>query len=268
MTPDLTVDLINATVQIEQPDGVDRRTVGTGFLIDDPAPDGRPRTILVTAAHVLELMPGAEARIGWRFGSADGTWRYAPEFVPISDAGRPRWVRHPTQDIAVMEITAPPEFAKAAVPVAWLADASTFDEYGVGPGDEMMTLGFPRGLSANRAGFPILRTGRVASYPLSPVSAFPTFLIDLTVLPGNSGGPVFMTEYAVRRPGTEHPSVPVISGVLTKQVELEIGVVTHAVYVRETLELLDKVPAAPVALNPKPRAAIKSPAPRVQNGGG
>ena len=42
MEPDLTIELINATVQIEQPLPDGRRTVGTGFLVEAPTPDDRP----------------------------------------------------------------------------------------------------------------------------------------------------------------------------------------------------------------------------------
>ena len=121
----------------------------------------------------------------------------------------------------------------------------TFSSYAVGAGDQMMALGFPRGLSANPAGFPILRSGRVASFPLAPAAAFPTFLLDFTVFPGNSGGPVFMAEGVRRRPGGgESQEVQFIAGLLTQQVELnserlEIGIVTHARYIRETLSLMD-----------------------------
>ena len=59
------------------------------------------------------------------------------------------------------------------------------------------------------------------------------------MLGGNSGGPVFMTGYTRRRPGTEQSSEAFIAGVLTKQLDLEIGVVTHAMYVREAISLLD-----------------------------
>lgn len=250
MEPDLTVELINATVQIEQPtaDGASR-TVGTGFLIQAPRPDGAPRVVLATAAHVLDRMESPEARVGWRVAAEGGAWRFAPRPLRIRDDTLPLWTRHPTRDIAVMEISAPPEFARAAVPLAWLADADTFEEQGVGPGDEMMALGYPRGLSANRAGFPILRSGRVASYPLSPAEAFPTFLIDFRVFPGNSGGPVFMTE-AVRDGSPDGVERPFIAGVLTQHVELnserlEIGVVTHALYIREAIALLDQAAAPP-----------------------
>jgi len=246
MIADLAVELIHATVQIEQPLGDGTRTVGTGFLINAPTLDGQPRTVLVTANHVLQRMPGVQARIGYRIANADGSWSYAPQKVDIRDAdGNPRWTQHPSRDVAAISITAPPEFAKAAIPTDWLAGDDTFASYAVGAGDQMMALGFPRGLSANPAGFPILRSGRVASFPLAPAAAFPTFLLDFTVFPGNSGGPVFMAEGVRRRPGGgESQEVQFIAGLLTQQVELnserlEIGIVTHARYIRETLSLMD-----------------------------
>ena len=74
MVIDLSVDLINATVQLEQPLGDGTRTVGTGFLIATRTPDGKPKTVLITASHVLEKMPGATARIGYRIANPDGSW--------------------------------------------------------------------------------------------------------------------------------------------------------------------------------------------------
>lgn len=254
---DLTVRLINATIQLDQSQGDGTRTVGTGFLVDAPKVDGTPRVVLVTAAHVLDRMPSENARVGWRFESTDGAWRYAPQPLKIRQLDKPLWLRHPSQDIAVMEITAPDTFARAAIPLAWLADEASFVRNQVGPGDEMMALGFPRGLSANRAGFPILRVGRVASYPLTPVAAFPTFLLDFTVFPGNSGGPVFMSEAARRRPGVADADQTFVAGMLTQQVELnaerlEIGVVAHALYIREAIALLEGAPPIRVVEPPAP----------------
>jgi len=246
MVYDLSVDLIQATVQLEQPLKDGSRTVGTGFLIADTDPDGKPRTILITAAHVFDRMPSFSAKIGYRIQASDGVWRYDPQTLKIRDGDHPLWVKHAGRDVAALVVEAPPEFAKAAIPLAWLAKDDTFSQYKLGPGDEMMALGFPRGLSANPAGFPILRSGRVASYPLAPATAFPTFLMDFSVFPGNSGGPVFMAEGARRRPGaTESQEVQFIAGILTQQVELsgerlEIGIVTHAKYIRETIALLDR----------------------------
>jgi V8-like Glu-specific endopeptidase len=253
MLLDLSMELMHATVQLEQPLGDGTRTVGTGFLIQDPGPDGRARTVLVTANHVLQKMPGAEARIGYRIENADGSWTYSPQKLRIRDAnGNALWTHHPSRDVAAISITAPPEFAKAAIPLSYLAADDTFSQQQVGAGDEMMALGFPRGLASNQAGFPILRSGRVASYPIAPASVFPTFLLDFAVFPGNSGGPVFMSgEPRRRRAGDNQPS-EFIAGLLTQQVELnserlEIGIVTHAKFIRETLALIDD-PRAPVTV--------------------
>ncbi|HYG26198.1 MAG TPA: serine protease [Caulobacteraceae bacterium] len=235
MPVDLSVDMIKATVQLEQPLGDGARTVGTGFLLNVSDASGRPRTILVTAAHVLHKMPAGEARIGYRFQTADGAWRYAPQPLTIrKTGGAPAWVQHPHRDVAALEIAAPPEFARSAIPLNWLAGDETFTRIGLGPGDEMMALGFPLGLSANQAGFPILRAGKVASYPLAPSAEFPTFLLDFNVFPGNSGGPIYVAG----------EGQGFVAGMLTQQVELtgerlDIGIVTHARYVRETVEMLD-----------------------------
>jgi V8-like Glu-specific endopeptidase len=255
MAVDLSVDMIKATVQIEQPNPNGTRTVGTGFLLSDPTPDGRPRIVLVTAAHVFDTMPAAEARIGYRFQGADGGWRYSPQpFAIRSVKGKPNWTKHPTRDVAVMEVKAPPEFAKSAIPLNWLAGDDTFNRYGVEPGDEMEALGYPLGLAANQAGFPILRSGRVASYPLAPSAEFPTFLLDFAVFPGNSGGPVYIDQRNGKTDAAGQPQDgQFIAGILTQQVELsgdrlEIGIVTHARYIREAVEMLDGHAPAPVDL--------------------
>lgn len=243
---DLTVGLINATVQLDQAQGDGTRTVGTGFLIQAPRRDGTPRVVLVTAAHVFDRMPAVDARIGWRTSLSDGNWKFDPQPLRIRDRDlAPLWYQIAGRDIAVMEIIAPEAFSRAAIPLGWLAEAESFNTWQVGPGDELLSLGFPRGLSANPAGFPILRVGRVASYPLSPVAAFPTFLLDFTVFPGNSGGPVFWTPTARRRPGTVEPDHPFIAGLLTQEVkikdeQLDIGIVTHARFIREAIALLDE----------------------------
>jgi len=262
MSWDLSQTMMQTTVKVEGslPDG--RYSIGTGFLVNDPTPDGRPRTVLVTANHVLAHIVGAEAHIGYRTQGKDGGWRYDPEPITIRDGTAELWRHNAAHDVAVIEVKAPAAFAKAAIPLNWLASGDTFSKYDIGPGDEMMVLGYPQGLSANKAGFPILRSGRVAS-PVETASADPTFLLDFRVFPGNSGGPVFISDAQHRRPGaSEAHEVQFIAGILTQQVEqnnerLEIGIVTEAEFVREALSLLDQPrpaePAQPAA--PTPAAA-------------
>ncbi len=265
MAVDLPVDLISATVEVEEPlaGPTGTRTVATGFLVADPTPDGRPRIVLVTAKHVFEAMAGDKVTIGYRVQGADGQWRFAPTQIDIRRAGHDLWTEHPSRDVAVIAVEAPPAFAKAAIPLAWLATDETFQKDGMAPGEEMMALGFPQGLSANDAGFPILRSGRIASYPLVPSSQFPTFLLDFRVFPGNSGGPVWLDQTAQNEQGP-----PCVAGILTQEVELNhqnlgIGIVTDARFIRETLSDLDT--PAPLGASPAPtspytaQAAAKAP---------
>ena len=251
---------MQATVQVEQALPSGSHIIGTGFLINDPTADGKPRTVLVTANHVLTRMTGPQAHIGYRVQGKDGEWRYDPRPIVIRAGKTELWTHNPTRDVAAIVVKAPPEFAKAAIPLDWLAGGDTFAKYDIGPGDEMMVLGYPQGLSADSAGFPILRAGRVASPVVSPSSS-PTFLLDFRVFPGNSGGPVFISEVDRHRPGADKAQdVAFVAGMLTQQVELnderlEIGIVTDATFIRDTIALLDKPngkaapgePAAPPA---------------------
>ena len=239
MAIDMSVEMIHATVQLDQPLGDGSRTVGTGFLISDPTADGAPRIVLVTATHVLDNMPGPEMRIGYRLQAQDGSWSYEPQKITIRSGGQKLWTSDPGHDVSAIVIAAPPEFAKAAIPLAWLGTGETFEQHAVGPGDEMMALGFPEGLAANEAGFPILRSGRVASYPLMPAKAFPTFLLDFSVFPGNSGGPVYVKK------GEGDQAHLLVTGVMSQQLgtgdqPLEIGVVVQADYIRQTISLLNQ----------------------------
>lgn len=263
MDVDLTVALIKATVQIDQPISEAKRMVGTGFLISVPKSDGTTQIVLVTAAHVFEKMPAADVRIGWRVQGAKGNWSYVPSNMTIRSATGPVWYQHPAQDIAVIPVNVPESLRDSAIPASWLADDTTFINERVVAGDEMVTLGYPHGLSANVAGFPILRAGRLASYPISPSNIYPTFLIDLTAVPGNSGGPVFMTSQG----GKGHTF---IAGVLIKQVEddnqrLELGVVTDAIFVRETINIMLKAQGS--GAHPSVNLLPTSPAPMRTPGG-
>lgn len=237
MALDAVVQMINATVQIDQPQGDGTRQVGTGFLVQAPTPDGKPRVVLVTANHVLGNMPGPDARLHWRIADAQGHWHDQPEPLQIRSGGQPLWTRHPDQDVAAITVQAPPQFAQAAVPLAWLADEATAVRE-VRPGAALFTLGFPEGFAANTADFPILRRATVASYPTTPTADYPQFLIDSRAFNGNSGGPVFEDAGA--------GAAPVVTGMVTEQSNvngrsLDLGRVTQTVFVREAIRRLDRL---------------------------
>jgi hypothetical protein len=236
-----TLDLIQATVRLEQPIGNGVSTVGTGFVIRATHPDGSPQAVLVTANHVFARMPRDKAQVGFRAANAKGEWRFAPVSIRIRDAdGKPMWTRHPTQDVAAIEL--PASVAVVGVPAKELPGERALATLRVSPGDEMMVLGYPRGFAANRAGFPILRAGRVASFPLSPAERYPTYMLDFSVFAGNSGGPVYIA-LKPRASRQESGNPIVITGLLTQQIKisgdrLAIGNVTQADFISETISLL------------------------------
>jgi hypothetical protein len=252
---DLTMALMRATYKLEQVQLDGTRIVGTGWLVRLPAPaEGRPNYALVTARHVFDRMRKPEATVHWRRQDDVGAWvREARPLMVRSETGAPLFLEHGQRDVAVMPVTPPKHSEAAAIDLAMLADVDTFADHDIRPGDEFLCLGYPKGITANDAGFPILRSGRVASYPLSPPTQYPTFLMDFAVFAGNSGGPVYMSERARRRAGSlDFENAQFIAGMLAQQVvlteeRLEIGIVIHAMYVREALQKLQTTPMAAVA---------------------
>jgi len=134
-----------------------------------------------------------------------------------------------------------------------IATDEVFENKLIIPGDKLFILGYPFGLEANDAGFPILRTGTVASHPLSPIKYYKTFLLDFDVFGGNSGGPVFVQnrhfygdiklqpfnylvgiviknyqEYRLKQNSNEKEKVQ----------ELGLAIVVHAQYMKELLQTI------------------------------
>jgi S1-C subfamily serine protease len=244
MPTDLNMALMRATFKLEQRQESGETTVGTGWLVRLRG----GRVALVTAVHVLDRMKKAEATIHWRREDDGGLWHREPAPLMIRDkALKPLFTRHPERDVAVMLINPPDQPRAHAIDFDLLADDGLFQDFDIRPGDEVLALGYPRGLSANELGFPILRSGRVASFPLWPSSAFPTFLMDFAVFAGNSGGPVYMADRSRKRAGaSDFHEAQFVAGMLVQQVtltdeRLEIGIVLHATFVRETLLVLEKL---------------------------
>jgi hypothetical protein len=246
MAVDLPLAMIAATVELEQPQpGGSIRILGTGILVNAPRPDGSARTVLVTAGHVFGNMQGPVAYVDYRLPTPDGGWKFSPEPLAIRSGAAIEWTQSPNEDVAVIAVQAPPEFARAAIPLAWLADDSSFQPSGgIEPGDEMFVLGFPEGLSANPEGFPILRAAHVASYPLITTPSYPRFMLDMRVFDGTSGGPVFLASALQRRPGGALPGTPYVTGIVAAAAtKYEWAFVIEAPVIRRAIALLDSAAA-------------------------
>ncbi|SRR6266568_1540845 len=261
---ELNTVLMESTFKIEGRTALGQPTFGTAFIMgrpyDKPPADqpNRAAYVLITAAHVLDEMQGDTAVLHYRRKVDASTWTRVPHPVPIRANGKPLWKKHPDADVAVMYIPLPPDNSMPMISTDVLADDKILADFEIHPGDDLACLGYPLGQEANDAGFPVLRSGKIASYPLLPTTKTKTFLFDFRVFKGNSGGPVYLVQSnrwyksgGVKLGQTIHIIVGLVSEerVLTQQIpgpyseeirqyQLGLAVVVHATLIKQAINLL------------------------------
>jgi len=235
-------------------------SLGTCFILAhaSSANPGVSHYVLITAKHVLEGFKGDTAVLHLRKRVGDQYERLIHN-IQIRKEGSPTWVSHPSADVAAIRPLIPKKSNIRSIKVistALLADDNMLKTYEVQPGDELMVLGYPFGVESNQSGFPILRSGRIASFPLVPTQLTKTFLLDFEVFKGNSGGPVFLYDRNRYYGGKPHfgrirfivglvseernltEKVQSLEQITVKRHRLALAVIVHAKLIRETIELL------------------------------
>jgi len=240
--------MFESTFKIQQQVGPSQIVCGTGFVMGRPMEKqaGRGRYVLVTAKHVFEDMKSDFAELILHRRTQEGKWTRLTVPLKIREGSKPLWVQHPTADVAVLYLTLPDAVIRQGLllPTSMLADDKTLQDLEIHPGDELNCLGFPSCLEANQFGFPILRSGKIASYPLLPTKETQTFLFDFEVFGGNSGGPVYLVHSnRVYQGGTHIGVVQTVVGLVSQQAAVDgqrlvIAKIVHASLIRETLDLL------------------------------
>lgn len=230
-------------------------SIGTAFIMGRPSPmdPTKGNYVLVTAAHVLEQSSGSKVTLVMRAKHND-TYVRALWPIEIREKGKPLWRKHPEADVAVMYVALPREADLPVLPTLLLATDDILSDLQVHPGDSLSCLGFPNGAEANDSGFPILRSGKIASYPIFPTRTVKSFLFDINVFDGNSGGPVYIAENmrwlaprSMRVGGNQFivglvseqlfAGNPSTSGSRAKE-SLRLAIVIHASLIREAIDLL------------------------------
>jgi S1-C subfamily serine protease len=244
---DLNTTMMQATCKIIGPG-----SLGTGFVMAKPNTNtARAFYLLITADHVLQAIQGEAAVLVMRQPAPSNAWKRVEFPVRIRIGATSLWKKHPDVDVAAMFIGLPPNTVERPVPTTLLADDETLEKYEFHPGTELLCLGYPFGAEANAYGFPILRSGRIASYPLTPTKDNRTFLFDFTVFRGNSGGPVYaVRENAIYGGGTHAGVIQCVVGIVVQErnitqttqelyekrettTPLRLGEVVHASFIKE-----------------------------------
>jgi hypothetical protein len=149
-------------------------STASGMVVRYESEDGQTRSFVVTAHHVLAQTKGDSCALVSRSRREDGTFQRREIQVAVRDAGKPLWIKHSVHDLAVLPL--PSDLDVEALPFDSLATEEQLVEVRVG--DAVRLAVFPERAEANNAGFAILRSGSIASYPVIPVKHHPMFLGD------------------------------------------------------------------------------------------
>jgi len=242
-----------------------KNVYGTCFIVGEPVPNKKDffYPILITAKHVLDDIKGDSITIYSRSKQKD-IYTPFPFKIRIRDGKNALYTSHPSQDVAVIQIMLPNNLDIEFIPTKFLADDSTIIKNKVTPGMKINCLGFPLVQNSNSSDFPILRSGYIASYPLVPTDIYPSFLYDVTVFKGNSGGPVYYAYtnelfvkgtyitlgnwvmkdkfYILGVISAERISEKMLESSYESIIidtQLYIAVVVHSRYIKETIKLLN-----------------------------
>ena len=175
------------------------RHLGTGFIVSIPGSFGNQFGFLVTARHIAEQIESRDWLL--RVNTTNG------QTVELD--ARPnssKWYYHQTErryvDAAVTLIAPPKreglEVDFRPVPTSMFIKEESFEEKGIGVGDEIFIAGLFNKVIETSHVMPIIRMGNVAMIPGEKIpngnSLIEAYLIESRSIGGLSGSPVFVRE--------------------------------------------------------------------------
>ncbi|GAB4136856.1 serine protease family protein [Thermopirellula anaerolimosa] len=173
-----------ATVKVVNPG-----STATAVLVRSP--EGKP--VLLSANHVFSAMQGDECTVILHRRDESGRFQTNPKPLTIRREGKPLWRKHPTVDLAAISVPFSEEDNLAVLPWESLASTEDLEQIALQPGDTVRGVGFPHGnaFKGSPLEFGVVRMGCLAGYPFLPVEPGRTFLVDMNIFEGDSGGPLY-----------------------------------------------------------------------------
>lgn len=208
-------------------DPATRSWIGTGFLygnlITPPQQkDAKSwRIWLITNKHVLTGLRAVYVK----FNSAADPHSIDYRVPLVARNGKPHWVGHPVQTTDVAAISVPVKLLEREKRLfayfesdAHVMSRQAMTDHQITEGDRVFVLGFPMGLVDASRQYVICRGGVVARIRDYLEGKAKDFLVDATVFPGNSGGPVLLCPSGTSIQGTKKITRSALIGVVKSYV--------------------------------------------------
>jgi hypothetical protein len=112
---DYATEVMEATFKLYHPD-----STATCFLVRREAPDNA--LYLVTASHVFEGTKGDTAIVVLREAKQDGSFERRDHTITVRRDGKPLWLKHATEDVAVLRLAEPLPVPVVPLPFSEIAD--------------------------------------------------------------------------------------------------------------------------------------------------
>lgn len=203
-------------------DPAKRNWIGTGFLYGafDKNSDKKKKgyfVFLVTNKHVLD----GHTKVWIKFNAVSGSGSQDFDAKLRARNGRELWIRHPDDAVDLGAIYINAKFLRSKnMRFAYFKDdnhtytIAQLKSEGVTEGDGVYVLGYPMGLVDSRWQSAICRLGCIARIQDVIATGTGNFLVDASVFPGNSGGPVVLQVESTAIEGTKSVSKANLIGVV------------------------------------------------------
>lgn len=199
--------------------------IASGFLYGDlskiEGEEGRYRIYLVTNRHVFEELKQVILRFNPK--SKEPARQYKLNLLDAQS--REMWTPHPNPQIDIALTTINIKLLKEqGIQFSYfqsdqhVAILDKLAELGITEGDFVYTLGFPMGLIGGERNYVIVRGGIIARIRDAIDRRSNEILIDASIFPGNSGGPVVTKPEAMAIQDTKSVGSAYLIGVISSYV--------------------------------------------------
>lgn len=206
----------------------------TGFLVGFLAKNSKDPTkrryhiFILTNRHVFDGKDGVHLR----FNTRDGKSEIVAQSLSFPSRAL-RWLAHPNKkvDLALLNVN-PQVLIDRSIDYVFFneeifAFQRNFSRMGIAVGDETYILGFPMGFAGSVQNFPYAKAGIVSRFDQELLRKHKAFLVDSSIFPGNSGGPVILKPATMAFRDTKVVSSPRLLGVVSRYLPYEEELWSH-----------------------------------------